>query len=286
MNSKTPLCRSFSRFAREGDKPLSDPHASMRRHRDENVAVEIAGIFHFNRRLESEAELSTLNESLLETRLRDLDDMGPVDERIYWLTLARLTELTLYCAGNYADGLHFREAGDLLLNPRLVLVTAATDGRVYAKERHQRMSEQFRSLIGAGKDPVLWLKKEMTPRIRKEALLPELLGRMKHDSCLSEAYVSSVEERMKKIAGTIDFVSAWHVRDSVEFHQRLEKVGLSERKAIESQLCRFDKKTFEELGHDLYEIANDEHYLSRFLRGNVSARKVRLRDTPVWRQQT
>ena len=97
-----------------------------------------------------------------------------------------MTELTLYCAGNYADSLHFTEAGDLLVNPRLVLVTGARNGRVYAKERHKKMSEQFRSLIGAGEDPVLWLKKEMTPQIREEALLPELLGRMKHDSCLSE----------------------------------------------------------------------------------------------------
>ena len=35
-------------------------------------------VFRFNERLESEAELSTLNESLLETRLRDLDDLRPL----------------------------------------------------------------------------------------------------------------------------------------------------------------------------------------------------------------
>lgn len=237
-------------------------------------------VFRFNERLESEAELSTLNESLLETRLRDLDDMGPVDERIYCLTLARLTELTLYCAGNYADGLHFTEAGDLLVNPRLVLVTGARNGRVYAKERHKKMSEQFRSLIGAGEDPVLWLKKEMTPRIREEALLPELLGRLKRDSCLSKGYVSSVIERMKKIAATIAFLSAWQVRDSVEFHQRLKRVGPSEWKTIESQLCRFDKKTFEELGHDLYEIAVNGRYLSRFLQGGVAVRQRNFQDIP------
>ena len=93
---------------------------------------------------------------------------------------------------------------------------------------------------------------------------------MKTASALSEEYVSSVEERMKKVADTIPFLSAWKVRDNVEFHRRLMQVSTSERKTIEAQLCRFDKRTFDELGHDVYEIACNALYPSRFLRSTTA----------------
>jgi hypothetical protein len=79
-------------------------------------------LLNYNRSLEEVSFPGYLNEKFLEQKVGELEEIGPIDGELCCLTFARLNELTLLCAGNYADTLEFTAAGDLLVNPRLTLV--------------------------------------------------------------------------------------------------------------------------------------------------------------------
>jgi len=62
-----------------------------------------------------------LNEKFIESKIDELDEIQD-SGFIYQLTQARITELALICAGNYADNFELTAAGDLLANPRCIRV--------------------------------------------------------------------------------------------------------------------------------------------------------------------
>lgn len=91
----------------------------------------------FNTSLEKEGSPSRLNEDFIECKLCDLGQIeADCSESygIYWLTYARLFELALLCAGNYADHFEFAAAGDLLVNPRLILIHLKSGRSVVKKD--------------------------------------------------------------------------------------------------------------------------------------------------------
>ena len=63
-----------------------------------------------------------VNEGRIEDWLDELEMQNNEKNPVYWLLLVRLNELALLCAGNYADNCEFSAAGDLLLNPRKMMV--------------------------------------------------------------------------------------------------------------------------------------------------------------------
>ena len=139
-----------------------------------NTPIDLPAVLQLNARLEEEAKLSRLNERLLEARLRELDELRLADDRLHWLTFARLTELALYCAGNYADTFQFREAGDLLVNPRLILIIFKGNGRACAKKRHMGISRQLGSRIDQGRTRPSGSRKTYQPRSEKSLCFPSV----------------------------------------------------------------------------------------------------------------
>lgn len=62
------------------------------------------------------------NETIIANRIHQAFQLKIHNQRIFWLTLARITELAIYQAGVYADACEFAAAGDLLVNPRCITI--------------------------------------------------------------------------------------------------------------------------------------------------------------------
>jgi hypothetical protein len=238
----------------------------------------------YNVCLDEEATPSNLCEGFIESKLRDLEQMesdGPENGKIYWLTYARLFELALLCAGNYADHFEIAAAGDLLVNPRLILIHLKSKSYPVKKDRHRRLTDQFRYAAGKGEAVRLWLKEEAVPEIVQKPLLAHMHDRMARSGYLSKEYLDLVETRMKRIADAIGFLASWHVVGNSALDLRSQCLRPSERSFVESMLCRFDKAIFFELGEDVRCLSLDPYEKSRFL---VVQRVSRLSPTKSFNQ--
>jgi hypothetical protein len=231
----------------------------------EHITSNARALIDFNFSLEENSLVSSLNEKFLEQKVSELEEIDPMREELYWLTLARLKELTLLCAGNYADNFDFTAAGDLLVNPRLILVHIRNQTRPVIKKRHSRITDQLGNGADTQKDVIQWLKKETLLELKKEPLLPYLYESLKNSGYISQEYLSSIYRRMQKIADVIVHLWSWHLPNSHAYHQRLEHTTQSEKKFIKSKLCQFDTKAFYDLGNDFYQIIQWGGYKSKFL---------------------
>jgi hypothetical protein len=219
----------------------------------------------YNYSLEKDSLVSSLNEEFLEQKVSELEGIDSIREELYWLTFARLNELTLLCAGNYADNFEFTAAGDLLVNPRLILVHIRNQIITVIKKRHSKITDQFERVASTKKGVIHWLKNETSLEIKKEPLLPYLYERLKKSGYISQEYLDSIDRRMKKIANVIVHLWSWHLPNSHDFHQRLQYTNQSEREFIKSKLCQFDTRTFYDLGNDIHQIIQGRGYKSKFL---------------------
>ena len=223
----------------------------------------------YNASLEEEAVPSNLHEDFIESKLFELEQLEPDcpgNNVMYWLSYARLFELALLCAGNYADHFEFAAAGDLFVNPRFILIHFKSGCNAVKKDRHRKLSEQFRYVAGKRGAVVRWLKEETVPEIVERPLLVHMHEQMARSGYLSEEYLALVERRMERIADAIGFLASWHLADTSAFYLRIQCASPSEKSFIESNLCRFDKGIFLELGRDVREVAADPYQKSRFVR--------------------
>ena len=223
----------------------------------------------YNASLEQESAPSHLNEASIESKLCELESIesGCSEHgEAYWLTYARVFELALLCAGNYADHFEFAAAGDLLVNPRLILIHLKNGCKAVGKDRHRKLTDQFRDVAGKREEVVAWLKKETAPEIVEKPLLPHMQERMTHSGFLFKEYLDLVERRMERIADAIGFLASWHLAESSAFYLRVQCASASEQSFIESNLCRFDRAIFFELGEVLRRLALDPSHKSRFFR--------------------
>ncbi|MGB8336495.1 MAG: hypothetical protein WCE56_18515 [Desulfobacterales bacterium] len=231
---------------------------------DEGHALEF--IARINAEVEHEVASSLMNEKVIENHwsyARRLDGDSPE----YWLLLVRLAEAALICAGNYADNCEYEAAGDLLVNPREILIHRLADGRSTVKNRHGRLSEQF-SLEGAEHHHLMKLFSagvhlEMT----KAPLLPHMTKVLRKSERISPAYLQRLEKGQCRIANTLTFLSAWRIFDSATLWQRLQLTSAQERAFAESHLCRFDTRVFHQVGTSLQRSLAEPDYQSPFLAG-------------------
>jgi hypothetical protein len=222
-------------------------------------------LFNYNHSFEEVSFFSGLSEKFLEQKISELEEMGSSSKGLYCLAFAKLTELTLLCAGNYADAFELTAAGDLLVNPRIILVHIRNRIKPVVKKRHSRLTDQFRNVASTRGGVVRWLKNETFLEIKKEPLLPYLYESLKRSGCMSQEYLRSIERRMKKIADVTVFLCSLHLPNGQDFHQWLQQKTKSERQFIESRLCNFDTRTFYDLGHDFHQIIQGQGYKSKFL---------------------
>jgi hypothetical protein len=215
-----------------------------------------------NAEIENKAASLLMNESMIENCLRDIQKIE-ADLPSYWLLLVRLAEAALLCAGNYVDNCQFEAVGDLLVNPREIIVYNLANGSSEAKNRHGRLSEQ---LATDGIQHSDWMKQfsaSMFLKTTKLPLIPCLTQVLRNSERISAAYLSWLEANQCRIVETLTFLSAWGIADSVELWRRLQ--GSSERELLKSNLCRFDTQVFYQIGYCLKQSLEDQDYQSPFL---------------------
>ncbi|MBN2516559.1 MAG: hypothetical protein JXC33_11070 [Deltaproteobacteria bacterium] len=220
----------------------------------------------YNRSLEKNASIVRLNECFLEEKTNELEKIDPMCEELYWLTFARLNELALLCAGNYADNMEFTSVGDFLVNPRLILVHVKNRNQPVIKERHTKLTEQFQDVAPKKIGVISWLRDETTLEIKEKPLLPYLNEALKNSGYVSQRYLDSADRRLKKIADAVGFFASLNFVDSYNFHVRLQNTPESEKEFIKSNLCKFDTNSFDDLGFDFYQLLRNANYQSLFLK--------------------
>ena len=210
--------------------------------------------FDFNYALETESTDSRLNEDFLVRRLNLLWNLPPADHRVFWLGLARLNELALLCAGNYADACEFSAAGDLLLNPRLILIHLKGKPDPVVKNRHQALTGQMAPMVSGDRNVIGWIKSNTRLEVRQYALLPHLSDLMARSGCLSEAYLHSVQTRCGRIAGAISFLTANRITGPAALCAALARMGGRQRAELKQGMCGFDRRIFSDLGREMHQI--------------------------------
>lgn len=218
----------------------------------------------FNRQLSRDAA-GLPNEAFLDQSLERVQDFDIVDPQVFWLTISRIAELAVKLAGDYADSCEFQAAGDLLVNPRRIDVYQRGNTAKIQKDRHCGLSEQFAAVIGT-QHPVTWLKREAHVQIKSEALLPHLKGLLSSSGFMTFDYLGALERRMRRVADTIAFLSAWQVTDNQALYKKIRHASPVDRKLIINKLCRFDNHYFVEMGEDIEGIILDGEDRSRFLK--------------------
>lgn len=212
-----------------------------------------------------------INETALERFLKMLEASAASGQSCFWLLKARIFELSLLCAGHYADNGEFSAAGDLLFNPRKVLIHRKGNPHSQVKPRHRRLSEQLNKGAMRRKHLLLWLKHEVAVEVAKPALLPCLFEQIQQSKQIASWYLKSAGERMKKIADTIGFLCSWSVSSFEDFHERIQTASPKTRRFINEHLCRFDMHYFERLGQEALQSIEKSNDHFEFLADSVSA---------------
>jgi hypothetical protein len=212
-------------------------------------------ILHFNHLLDKRSNYFSLNEGALEDLIEQLDHLVYFKDVSFWLTMARIYELTLLCAENYANNGELSLVGDLLLNPRLILVHIRGENRPVVKKRHTLLTEQFRFAAETVQGVIEWLKTETCLEIKKEALLPYLHQRLEKSGYFRKEYFESVTRRKIKIAELTGFISGIGSIESFDFYQWLQKAGPSDRELLKSKLCPCNRDFYFELGSRVMNMA-------------------------------
>jgi hypothetical protein len=210
-------------------------------------------LLHFNNLLDARASVFFLNEKCIADLNKVLDDNISIQNEGYWLTLARINELALLCAENYANNCEFALVGDLLINPRLVLVHAAGFKQPIAKKRHTPLSTQFQGFGNDLRDIRDWLKIKTLVEVKTEALLPDLLKKLEGSGRFDQGYLNAVEQRKRRMADLMGYLVSGGITDHLSLQNWLSRATPTDRQLLESRFCPLDFEWFSEIGRRLRE---------------------------------
>jgi len=222
-------------------------------------------IIEINNRLDKLQIPWGLNEKTVESILRDLEESDVADQPEYWLIMARLTELTLICAGHYADHCEFSAAGDLLFNPRKILIHCRKHDRPILKNRHGRICDQMNTKRFPYRAFIDWFRKHAEIQIVTPPLLPYLLEHVENSRRISTSYLDCVRKRSQQVAITIGFFCAWSLSTMEDLYHRIQKATPETRKLIADHMCRFDKHLFDRIGWEICRMSQNPSHRSEFL---------------------
>jgi hypothetical protein len=215
-----------------------------------NTLCGAGALTEFNAVLDREARPENLHEGFLERKLEELDGLDVGRGIPYWLTVARITELALLCAGTYADSGELAAVGDLLVNPRVTLIHVRGVSEPFVKKRRGSLADQLRHLVPTANDVYEWLKANTWVEIRQEPLLPHLYRRLEQSGVVARGYLESIDRRMKRIADVVSFLAAWHLREVGDTGGGLRHLPRQAWEFVEENLCRFDRTLFVGLGEE------------------------------------
>jgi hypothetical protein len=205
-----------------------------------------------------------LNENFIERKLDELERIGGSDP-LFFLTLARIAELTLYCAGIYADAIEFRAVGDLLFNPRQTAIHLKGRHSPLLKKRHCAITDHFAADHKTRRDTLVWIRKNAILEVKSKPLLPHVYDRLKDSGHMAEGYIDSIDRRMIQVTEAVGFLSAYRAADSASLYRGLQFASDADRKFLGHNLCRFTLDAFFDLGMEFRKIVDHPGCKSKFL---------------------
>ena len=206
-----------------------------------------------------------VNEQTIENFLQNLKAFETTPQPAYWLMMARLFELSLILTGHYADNCEFSAAGDLLVNPREVLIHRKGYPYPLRKPRHGRLTEHLNQKETCRKIVLFLAKHDVTVEVAQPAVLPYLYGLMESSCQIASWYLHEAQERMKKIADTIGFLSAWSLSKFEVLHHRLQKMTSKTSRFVADHQCNFDTHYFARIGREIHKLIENPKEHSEFL---------------------
>jgi hypothetical protein len=187
------------------------------------------------------------------------------------LLLVRIAEAGLLCAGTHADNCAYRDAGDLLVNPREIRVHCRRNHGEVTKDRHGRLSDQF---VTDGPDRRTGMREFGAvnhAEVSRPPLLPHMAQVLRDSQRVSEEYLERFAKLQCRIAGTLGFMAAWGLKDGADLWLRMQTCSAAEREFALANMCRFDTGVFKDIGNDLRRALLRPDGRSRFLRGGRRA---------------
>ena len=109
------------------------------------------------------------------------------------------------------------------------------------------------------------MKSRTVLETRTEALLPDLLARLKHSGLFCESYLTFIEVREKRVVDLCAYLACQQFENATAFAAWLRSAGPADRDFVYSKLCRFDFNSFDLLGGHIRRMADDLFYESFFL---------------------
>ena len=234
-------------------------------HFHSDLLVERNSILTLNKALDNLHVPYDVNEQTIEKFLHGLETYNTADRAVYWLMMARLFELSLICAGHYADNCEFSAAGDLLVNPRKVLIHRRGYPYPLTKQRHGRLTEQLNKKEKCREIVLFQVMHDVMVEVAKPAILPYLFERIERSYQIASWYLRNAKERMEKIADTIGFLSAWSLSKFEVLHHRLQKMSAKTRCFVADHQCNFDTSYFVRIGREIPRIIENPQEYSEFL---------------------
>ena len=189
-----------------------------------------------------------VNEEWLFQILSQIELIEDTSNPAHWLLVARLNEAALLCAGNYADNAEFTLAGDLLLNPRQTVVYLKGKLSSELKNRHGRLSDQFKLHDQSHVEFMKWFSQNAIVEQTQPPLLPYLINKLESSEYVSKEYIDTCHLRMRKIPEAINFLMAWGIRN---FEDLVHKRAMSDSQTIEfikNNICSFNTEWFLRIG--------------------------------------
>jgi len=133
------------------------------------------------------------------------------------------------------------------------------------KPRHGRLSEQLNKKDTCRKIVLFQAKHEVKVEVAQPAILPYLFGLMESSCQIASWYLHETQERMKKIADTIGFLSAWSLSKFEVLHHRLQKMPSKMRHFVADHQCNFDTHYFERIGREIHKLIENPKEHIEFL---------------------
>jgi hypothetical protein len=208
-----------------------------------------------------------VNESNIEKILEQWEHHGESHLPEYWLVAARLLEMSILLAGHYVDHCEFKAAGDLLFNPRRILIYQKDSPRPLVKQRHGRLSDQLNgpAYRSANEPFPQWFRQQVVTQISRPAILPHLLSLLEQSERLTKVYLRTAQCRLEKASQAIGFLCSWSIFNVQELNIKMQAASPSARRFIHRHLCLFDTTLFDALGKEVQQLGMDSEYQSHFI---------------------
>lgn len=209
-----------------------------------------------------------VNESAIERILEQWEQHDKCRLPAYWLVAARIFELSILTAGYYVDNCEFRAAGDLLFNPRRILIYQKDCLRPLVKRRHGRLSDQLSGPENKTTNEPFprWFRHQVATQISKPAILPYLLDCLKQSGCISQCYLETAQCRLRKASQAIGFLCSWSISNAEDLYLKMRAASPSTRRFIHHHLCLFDTTLFDTIGKEIHRLSENANHQSALIR--------------------